>query len=123
TNTITVRVTDNGSPPMSDAKTFTVIVNEVNLPPALAPISDKTVNEGSLLSFTASASDPDLPQNTLTFSLDAGAPSGAAINSSNGVFSWTPTEAQGPSTNTITIRVTDNGSPVLSDARTFTVIV
>src|SRR5205085_2301312 len=73
--------------------------------------------------FTNSATDADLPANTLTYSLDAGAPSGASVNPTNGVFVWTPSEAQGPGTYTITNRVTDNGSPSLSDAKTFTVTV
>src|SRR5439155_17203411 len=72
---------------------------------------------------TNTATDEDLPANTLTFSLEPGAPAGASINSTNGVFSWTPTEAQGPSTNLITVRVTDNGSPPSSDTGSFTVVV
>jgi hypothetical protein len=59
----------------------------------------------------------------LTFSLDAGAPTGASINASSGVFTWTPTEAQGPSTNTVTIRVTDNGSPSSSASETISIVV
>ena len=73
---------------------------------ACGPIGNKTVNELSLLTFTATATDSDIPAQTLTFSLDAGAPAGASITT-NGVFTWTPTEAQGPSTNNITIRVSD----------------
>ena len=45
--------------------------------------------------FTAGASDPDVPANTLSFSL-LGAPAGATIHPATGAFSWTPTEAQGP---------------------------
>ena len=52
---------------------------------------------GDVLTFTAVASDPDSGQ-TLAFSLDAGAPAGAAINSASGIFNWTPSEAQGPGT-------------------------
>ncbi len=123
TNTITVRVTDNGVPPMSATQTFTVTVNEVNQPPVLQPIANKSDVAGTLLTFTASASDPDIPANTLSFSLDSGAPTGAGINSSSGVFSWTPTQAQAPSTNSITVRVTDNGVPPLSATQNFTVTV
>ncbi|HXT41180.1 MAG TPA: lamin tail domain-containing protein [Candidatus Angelobacter sp.] len=123
TNSITVRVTDNGSPALSDAQTFAVVVNEVNVAPVLAPIGNKVVSEGSNLTFIATATDPDTPANTLLFSLDPGAPVGASINPTNGTFSWTPTEAQGPATNSITVRVTDNGSPAMSDAKTFTVAV
>jgi hypothetical protein len=68
------------------------------------------------------ATDADLPPNTLTFSL-VSAPAGVNLNPSSGVLTWTPTEAQGPSTNLITVRVSDNGSPQSSDTRSFTVVV
>ena len=42
----------------------------------------------------------------------AGAPAGAGITT-NGVFSWTPTPAQAPSTNTITVSFsTSNGTAI-----------
>src|SRR5262245_40094946 len=123
TNTVTVRVTDNGSPPLSDAKSFTVTVNEVNTAPVLAVIANQTINEGATLSLSISATDADIPANTLTFSVDPGAPAGMTINVSSGALSWTPSEAQGPSTNTVTVRVTDSGSPALSDAKSFLVVV
>jgi N-acetyl-anhydromuramyl-L-alanine amidase AmpD len=59
----------------------------------------------------------------LTFSLDPGAPTGASIDPNTGVFAWTPTEAQGPGIYDITIRVTDNGTPALSDFETISVTV
>src|SRR5262249_33832702 len=93
-----------------------------NTLPVLGVIGDQTVDEGSMLSFTATATDPDLPAQALTFSL-IGAPDGAAINATTGAFSWTPTEAQGPGTFTFTVRVTDDGSPNLSDEESITVTV
>jgi hypothetical protein len=75
-----------------------------NTAPVLAPIGNKTVNEGVELSFTASATDFDVPANTITYSLAAGTgctgseicsvPSGASIGSSSGDFSWTPNFTQ-----------------------------
>src|SRR5205814_4711007 len=103
------------------AKTFTIQVTEVNLAPDLAPIGDKSVVEGSLLTFTAVATDADLPSNVLAFSLDAGAPAGATINATTGVFTWTPPD--GPVTATVTVRVTDNGTPALSDFETLHITV
>src|SRR6185295_14399637 len=50
-----------------------------------------------------------------------GAPAGAAIDPATGAFSWTPTEAQGPGSYPITVRVNDSGTPALSDSETFTV--
>src|SRR5260221_296106 len=99
------------------------MVNEVNSPPVLASIANYTINEGVSLTFTNTASDLDLPANALAFSLDPDAPTGASVSSANGVFTWTPTEAQGPGNYTITVRVTDNGSPPLSDTKSFTVVV
>lgn len=81
----------------------------LNQAPILNPIGRRPVNEQSLLSFTATASDADMPTQSLTFSLDAGAPAGASITPA-GMFSWTPTEMQGPGSYQITIRVTDNGT-------------
>ena len=40
-----------------------------------------------------------------------------------GAFSWTPTEAQGPGTFPVTIRVTDNGTPALSGTAAITITV
>jgi len=111
TYTFTVRVTDDGTPALSDEDAITVTVNEVNRAPVLAAIPAKSVLWDFALSFTASATDPDVPVNTLTYSL-VGAPVGAAIDPTTGGFTWTPTSAQvGP--HSITVRVTDNGTPVL----------
>src|SRR5439155_6595791 len=120
---VTVRVTDSGTPALTDFETITITANEVNLPPSLAFISDQTVSEGSMLSFAASATDGDLPAQALTFSVDPGAPSDVTINPTNGFFTWTPTEAQGPGTYGVTVRVTDNGSPAQSTAETFNITV
>ena len=61
-------------------------------------------------------------RNLLTYSL-VGAPAGASIDASTGLFTWTPTEAQGPGAYTFTVRVTDTGTPPLSDERQVTVTV
>ena len=94
----------------------------MNAAPVLAAIGDKEGNELATLTFNAGATDSDLPANTLTFSLDAGAPAGAAITPA-GVFTWTPTEAQGPGSYPVTIRVTDNGAPAANDLETITITV
>ncbi len=119
----TVQVVDDGAPLYSDSQTFTITVNEVNIAPVLDPIGDQNVNELATLVLTATASDFDLPANTLTFSLDAGAPAGAAIDPSSGVFTWTPSEAQGSEDYPVTVRVTDNGAPSLSDSEAINIHV
>lgn len=104
---ITFTVTDDGAPARSASENVIISVAEVNEPPQLDAISDKTVDEGETLTFTATASDSDHPTQTLTFSLAAGAPVGAAINANSGVFTWTPGEADGGATYPITVQVTD----------------
>ena len=120
--TFTVKVCDNGTPVLCDEEEIKVTVNEVNVAPVLGAIGDKTVDELTLLSFTATATDADIPANTLTFSL-VGAPSGAAIDPATGAFTWTPTEAQGPGEYTFTVKVCDNGTPVLCDEEEIKVTV
>src|SRR5439155_18397507 len=95
---------------------------EVSLALLLAAIGDQSVDEGSTLTFTATASDADLPANNLTFSL-LGAPAGASIDSATGVFTWTPSEAQEPGSYTFSVRVTDDGSPSLFAEESITVTV
>jgi len=111
-----IRVSDGA---LTDEEIIEVTVNEVNTAPVLAAIGNKTVNEGSLLTFTTVATDADIPANTLTYSL-VGAPTGALINATTGVFTWTPTEAQGPGSYSFAIRVSDG---VLTDQETITITV
>jgi len=120
--TFDVVVTDDGTPNLDDSETITVTVNEVNVAPVLDPVGNQSIDEGSLLSFTATATDADLPPNTLTFSLAGTVPAGAGITA-GGLFSWTPTEAQGPGPYSFDVVVTDDGAPNLSDSENITVTV
>src|SRR6185503_3885619 len=74
---------------------------------------------GQTLTFTATASDVDLPAQILTYDL-VNAPAGATIGNGTGAFSWTPTVA---GTFPVTVRVTDNGVPAASDTETIQVQV
>jgi hypothetical protein len=120
---ITVRVTDNGSSPLSTAQTFSVQVNEVNDAPLLAPLAPRTIAEGETLTLTNSATDQDTPAQGLTFTLDSGAPAGMTIGATSGIITWTPTEAQGPGNYPITVRVTDDGEPPASTTQPLAVTV
>jgi hypothetical protein len=126
TNTFTTVVTDNGVPPLSATNTFTVVVNEVNTAPVLPGVTNYTINELTTLTITNTATDSDIPPNTLAYTLTVNCGAALVTNatiSALGIITWTPTEAQGPSTNTFTSIVTDNGSPSLSATNTFTVVV
>jgi hypothetical protein len=91
-----------------------------NTPPTLETISDVVLTLGRSLSLIVTATDADLPPQTLTFSLGPGAPAGAAIDPVTGVLSWTPGVA---GANAISVIVSDNGSPSMSATRTFMVRV
>ena len=79
-----------------------------NQPPVLAAIPNQSIMAGRTLLVTNLASDPNIPPLPLTFSL-LNAPTNAAINSTSGVFTWRPTIAQSPSTQTVAVVVADNG--------------
>jgi hypothetical protein len=114
----TVKVSDGA---LADEQTFSVLVKEVNAAPVLARIGSREVDEGAALAFQAAAADADLPANALTYTL-VEAPAGATLTA-GGAFSWTPTEAQGPGAFTFRVKVTDNGTPALSDEEEITVTV
>lgn len=107
-----------------DTETITITVNNVNQPPILAEIGNKSVNENNPLSFSINASDPD--GDTITYSAQS-LPSGAVFASQT--FTWTPdytragtyqvtfiaSDGQAQDSKTITITVNNvNRAPVLS---------
>ncbi|HEY0456461.1 MAG TPA: cadherin repeat domain-containing protein, partial [Verrucomicrobiae bacterium] len=94
-----------------------------NNAPALAPIPNLTVLPGKAISLQLTAIDPDLPYQSLTFSLDSGAPADATINPATGLFTWLSPSNRTLATYPVTIRVTDNGFPQMSDAQTLNVTV
>jgi len=105
----------------SNTATISITVEETNVVPVLDPVGDKITDELALLTFTATATDSNSGQ-SLTFSLAGSVPSGASITSA-GVFSWIPSESQGPGSYTFDVVVTDDGLPPLSDSETITVTV
>jgi hypothetical protein len=121
TNRVVVRVTDDGIPTLSATNVFEVVVREVNTAPVVVPAGVRRVSEGNALGFTLGASDADLPAQRLTFALVSG-PAGLTVSPS-GAVAFRPTEAQGPSTNLVVVRVTDDGLPALSATNAFSVIV
>ncbi len=115
TNAVTVAVSDGA---LEAQQTFTVVVTEVNAAPTLAAVADQSVAEGTALSLTLVGSDFDLPAQMLGYRLVSG-PAGMTVTAA-GQLAWTPTEAQGPSTNAVTVAV---GDGALEAQQTFTVVV
>jgi hypothetical protein len=121
TNLVTVRVSDNGSPALSSTASFSLFVSEANTAPTLVNAFSRSMFENVKLSSQLIARDSDLPAQKLSFELVTG-PRGMTLSSS-GLLEWTPSEDQGPSTNTVVIRVSDDApSPAIVRA-TFVVTV
>jgi len=114
---ILIRVT--GPHGLTYDEAFTIAINDVNEAPVLAAIGNKSVVNTGTLTFTASATDEDLPADTLTFSL-TNAPATAEIDPATGVFSWTPTVDTDAGTYNATICVSDGE---LEDCETITITV
>jgi hypothetical protein len=110
---------------LSHTTTVALTLNAVtppNTPPVLASITNRTVNVGQTVAFTASVTDTDSPPQTLTFALLAGA-TNATLNTNSGAFSFRPLVTQANSTNGFTLKVADNGTPSLSATQSFSVFV
>ena len=118
----TFTATDDNNPSLTDTKTVSITVDEVNRAPDLAAIGDRSIEPQTEASFTVTASDPDDPANTVTLSV-SDLPEGAVFDADTGVFSWRPNLDQGPGVYSITFTATDDGMPSLSDSETITITV
>ena len=98
-----------------------MILSPPNNSPSLLSQTNHVIDVLTTLTVTNAGSDVDSPFSVLSYQL-VGSPAGAGVGA-NGVISWTPSQAQGPSTNIFTTVVTDNGLPALSATNSFTVIV
>ncbi|MCK5699134.1 MAG: hypothetical protein KAH93_04745, partial [Candidatus Aenigmarchaeota archaeon] len=85
--TVLFTVADNGDPILSDSEEITITVGNINRPPILNPIGNRTVYEEDLLEFTVTASDPD--NDDLTYAAE-NLPDGAPFDPETQIFSWTP---------------------------------
>jgi uncharacterized protein YjdB len=86
--TVTFNVNDGRGG--SASETITITVNDpqnLNNPPVLNIIGNKSITAGYTLAFTVAATDAD--NDPVTYRA-AGLPAGAAFNTASGAFSWTP---------------------------------
>lgn len=100
------------------AASFNITVNNVNRPPSVNGIANVSAPEQALLTITPSGSDPD--GDVLTWS-GTGVPSGATVNASTGLFSWTPQASDVGSVSNVTLIATDPG--LLTASASFSVTV
>ncbi|HVV00738.1 MAG TPA: family 43 glycosylhydrolase, partial [Verrucomicrobiae bacterium] len=91
-------------------------------PTFVTPAPNRTVGAGQSLALTNTATEPASPPQTITYSLLSG-PGDAAVDSASGLFRWRPGVGRAPSTNPVSIRATDDGSPAQSATQNFLVTI
>jgi len=118
----TVRVADNGDPVLNESQDVTLVVDNVNRAPVLQAIGDQSIDEGCLLMFHVTATDPD--GNSLFFHLDTSLEGAHLIEDSPNtkVFSLLPGFHQ-EGEYRITITVMDDGAPPMSSHETVSIKV
>ena len=109
----TVSVTDSGG--ATAERSFTVAVAEVNQPPQVAAWADQRIVFGQSVNLKMEVTDADLPANRLTYRVVEG-PTNLAL-SEDGRLIWTPARNQSPSTNLISVAVSDGIASVTNSVR------
>jgi len=114
TYSVTIRVTDDGSPILADEETLTVSVTDQNRAPQIDPIADVTIVENDTQTVALSASDPDSGDG-VSFS-EVGLPSFASLtdfNNGTGQIALMPGSTD-VGQYTAIVTVTDHGSSPLT---------
>ena len=117
TNNYALTVTAVNSSGMTTGN-FAVRVTDVNDAPVLAPITPPGFMVGSPGTITITATDEDIPAQTLIYILAANAV-GATL--SGNTFTWTPGNNDGTVERMFSVTVTDSGSPPATTTATFTI--
>src|SRR5207302_787200 len=97
--------TDGAPDPLTASATVAVTVTPVNDAPHLIVPTSAPVVKTTTATFAFGATDVESTQ--FSYAL-VGATYGATINPVTGVFTWTPSEDQGPGAFTFHVKVTDD---------------
>ncbi len=110
--TLTVTVDDGQATNSAISHSFTVTVNSTGTDPGL--LTNAVVAPNTTLRYLISPPYPN--GDRFTYSLAAGAPSGAKVSTAHGLtyLTWTPTSAQALTTNLISIVINDLSNPTLN---------
>ncbi|PVV17345.1 MAG: hypothetical protein B6D78_18935 [gamma proteobacterium symbiont of Ctena orbiculata] len=118
TASATVTASDPGLQRASTSFSVTVLTEESNQPPTMAPVADQSLDAGTAFSLTLAASDPDANE-ILIFSL-SGTPGGLQLDPISGSINWTPT-SDSIGSHPVVATVTDSAGAEASTSFTVTV--
>ncbi len=96
-----------------------------NTPPVLASLGNQIVNVGQTVTQMVEVTDTNIPPPMLTFSLLNAPASATLLKTANesAAFTWRPGVPDADTTNSILLKVADNGLPVLSATQNFLITV
>ena len=120
---VTVTVTDQGNPAAAASTIIRLTVPETNNPPGIQPVGPQVVETGKLLTVQVSATDTDLPAQTVIFTLAPSAPAGMSINSTSGLIEWTPALQFAGQSFAVGVIASDSGTPASAALMEFSVNV
>ena len=118
---ISITVTDSGTPVSSTSRSFQVNVIPFNASPIIAEIAPQSAQVDELLFVDVEGSDPDFPLQSLTWSLGAGAPSNMRIDSDTGLITWSPPAFFTDQNIAVEVILTDSGIPSASSIATLAI--
>lgn len=107
---IGLTVTDAGA--SSATQSSTVNINEDNIAPSFTSSASTAAAEATLYSYNITVTDSDVPAQSLIIAKNASDTCGGNLvdnGDGTGVYTFTPTEAQGGSTCVVGLRVIDSG--------------
>ena len=110
---VTIAAIDDGSPVLSSDVSFDWVIGDTNRPPTLTASGNRSNEVGESASLSPSAVDPD--GDTLVWSA-SGIPAGMSISPTTGQISGSATA---PGVFTVTLTVTDDGTPPLATSTSF----
>ena len=88
---IEVSARDSGVPTAESITAFTLSVLETNRLPTVVPPDPRRIDIGNTLAVDILATDDDLPEQSLSWSLGLGVPEGVTLEPDTGFLTWTPT--------------------------------
>ena len=119
--TLEIEVIDDGTPALTDTRTATINIGDINEPPVLTTLSIAPIDENTAAGIVGQAIATDADNDTLVYSITGGQ-NVFSIDPATGEITLLRTvDAQITPSFTLDIEVIDDGTPPLTDTTTVTI--